>query len=197
MSILVSCPACRAAVPSGAFCAICGSSLAVRAAVPPAAPVDREVADHVAPAGAPTAEAGSGRGLKVGAYAGAGLALLAAGGLVFGGPDRHTVSGDIQVGTSAYDRQPGDDCVASTGYDDIEAGAQVVVQDETGRTLASSGLESGQFDGFTCVFDFTLKDVGKAAFYRVSVGSESRGGLQYSYDDMVDTDWVVHLTLGQ
>jgi hypothetical protein len=191
----VSCPACRAAVPSGAFCAICGTSLTVRP-VPLATPWYPEVADHIPPPPAPTAEANSGRRLKVGAYGGAGLALLAAIAIVLGVPDRHTVSGDVQVSTSASDSLLGGDCVSPNGYDDVDDGASVVVEDETGRTLATSNLESGEYDGSSCVFNFKVEDVEKAAFYQVSVGSESRGHLQYSYDDMVDADWAVHLTLG-
>jgi hypothetical protein len=143
-----------------------------------------------------TSEASPRRGLKIGAYTVAGFALLAAAGLVLAGPEHHTITGDIQVATSSYNSALGDECVTSGGYDDIEVGAQVVVQDETGRTLATGALEPGNYDGSSCVFDFTLEDIKKAAFYRVSVGREARGGLDYSYDDMVDADWSVHLTLG-
>jgi hypothetical protein len=124
------------------------------------------------------------------------LALLAvAGYLVFGtGGESHTVTGQLAL-TTASDLSTGSSCEGTGGYSDISPGTQVVIEDETGSTLATSSFDAGSFDGVSCVFEFTFDDVPKAAFYRVHQSSD-RGVLQYSYQDMVDSDWSVYLTLG-
>jgi len=124
------------------------------------------------------------------------LALLAvAGYLLFGTAGQsHTVTGRLAL-TTATDLSTGSSCEGTGGYSDISPGAQVVLEDETGSTLATSSFGAGSFDGVSCVFEFTFDDVPKAAFYRVHQSSD-RGVLQYSYQDMVDSDWSVYLTLG-
>ncbi|WP_256793258.1 hypothetical protein [Terrabacter sp. Ter38] len=123
------------------------------------------------------------------------VALLAgAAYLVLGiGGESHTLMGDLTLRASS-DLSPGDSCSGQGGYSDIHDGTQVVVEDETGKTLATSALGPGTFDGTSCVFSFSLAEVPKAAYYRVE--GAHRGVLQYSYQDMVSANWSVHLTLG-
>lgn len=121
--------------------------------------------------------------------------LVVAGYLVFGtGGESHTVTGQLAL-TTASDLSVGSSCEGSGGYSDIAPGTQVILEDEEGSTLATSSFGAGTFDGVSCVFRFDFEDVPKATFYRVHQ-SNDRGVLQYSYKDMVDSDWSVYLTLG-
>ena len=97
--------------------------------------------------------------------------------------------------TTASDLSVGSSCEGTGGYSDIAPGTQVIIEDETGSTLATSSFGTGTFDGVSCIFGFEFTDVPKAAFYRVHQSSD-RGVLQYSYQDMVDSNWSVSLTLG-
>lgn len=124
------------------------------------------------------------------------VALLAAAAYgIFGfGAETHTITGDLSL-TTANDLSAGDSCQGTGGYSDITPGTQVVVEDDTGKTLATSAFGPGTYDGTSCVFQFTFTDVPKAAFYRVQQNG-NRGVLQYSYAEMVSNNWSVHLTLG-
>lgn len=117
--------------------------------------------------------------------------------MVFNGNESHTITGDLSLtDSSAFaNLSPGDSCQGSGGYSDIAQGTEVIVEDESGKTLATSQFGDGTYDGSVCVFDFTFSGVPKAAFYRVHQ-SGNRGVLQYSYNDMVTNHWSVHLTLG-
>ena len=124
------------------------------------------------------------------------IALLAvAGYLVFGtGGESHTVTGQMAL-TAGSDLSVGSSCEGTGGYSDIAPGAQVIIEDETGATLATSSFSTGTFDGVSCIFGFQFIDVPKAAFYRVHQSSD-RGVLQFSYQEMVESNWSVYLTLG-
>ena len=138
--------------------------------------------------------AGGSRRLGIGAVTAALLAGAAY--LVFGvGTEAHTLNGDLSLSATGT-LSPGDACTGSGGYSDVHEGTQVIVEDENGKTLATSALGPGNYDGQSCVFTFRLSDVPKAAFYRVHQ-SGNRGVLQYSYQDLVGADWSVHLTLGE
>ena len=66
-----------------------------------------------------------------------------------------------------------------SGYDDIAEGAQVVITDQFGATVAIGELEAGIISmGGTYLFQFTVRDVppGKR-FYGVEVSH--RGRVQY------------------
>lgn len=218
MSKLTECASCGAAVPDGSYCAVCGHALPQPAAEPEA--VDAGVT--VTPAASPAAsgfmfprvqhqsvaqpgpvtaiptwrarlENGSNR-YKAGAAV---LLILAAGFFVFGRGESHTITGDLTLlDSDVASLDIGDSCSGQGGYDDIASGAEVVVEDEAGTTLATSHLATGAYDGLGCVFDFTVRDVGKATFYRVLIGRDSRGGLRYSHDELSHQSWSVHLSLG-
>lgn len=54
--------------------------------------------------------------------------------------------------------------------------------------------EPGDYS-YSCVFPFTLSDVGDAKFYRLSVGKD-RGDVTYSRNDIEARKWQVELSLG-
>jgi hypothetical protein len=132
-----------------------------------------------------------------GAYAVGGIAVAVAAALVLGGPEQHTVTGDLRLYDDAFYGAPAEElCTGTGGYDDIAAGSQVILEDAVGRTVATSMLLPGTSDGMSCVFPFVIADVEDSDFYRLSVGRELRGGMRISYEEMVDDNWSVHLTLG-
>jgi hypothetical protein len=234
MSGLTECASCGAAVPGGAYCAVCGQAFSTGDAersdpaasessapttswaasatagvtvmpprpplLPTSLPTQRERLDqfgHVVASPTPTwrarLEGGSNR-YKAGVAV---VLVLAAGFFVFGRGESHTITGDLTlVDTDVASLDVGDSCSGQNGYDDISSGAEVVVEDEAGTTLATSQLVTGSFDGVGCVFEFTVEDVGKATFYRVLIGRDSRGGLRYSHDELANQNWSVHLSLG-
>ena len=126
------------------------------------------------------------------------LALAAAGYAALGQGEKHEVTGQLSVyDSSAYSyKTTGSSCTGGGGYDDIASGTQVVISDEAGTTVATDVLQSGTYDGSSCVFDFTVHDVPKAKYYRVSAGRASRSGPQYSYDEISKQHWSVQLSLG-
>jgi hypothetical protein len=80
-----------------------------------------------------------------------------------------------------------DPCEAADGFDDIHAGTQVVIADETGATVALGDLNGGNLQGtegdpvFTldCGFDFIVPDIPVGhPFYKVSIGR--RGTQEYT-----------------
>ncbi|EWT02400.1 hypothetical protein N865_06025 [Intrasporangium oryzae NRRL B-24470] len=111
--------------------------------------------------------------------------------------ETHTVTGDLAL-TAAGSPDPGDWCVGSpaprAGEDGIRQGDRVVVEDADGTLLAASSLGRGTFDGKVCVFGFHLSEVPRAASYRVRQGGI--GSALSSYEEMVASDWSVHLTPG-
>ena len=128
------------------------------------------------------------------------VASLAVGGWIVSGAGgmKHTVTGTLALSDSASfsGLSTGDSCYGEGGYDDMHSGAQVVVEDETGKTLGTGELGTGTYDGSSCDFAFSVAGVSKASFYRVSAGNSSRTGPQYSFADLSNRNWQVSLTLG-
>jgi glucose/arabinose dehydrogenase len=87
-------------------------------------------------------------------------------------------------------------CVPDGGYSDVVEGIDVVVTDETGKTIGASRLMQANpaFSQFECHFVFTVENLPKAAFYKLSVGR--RGAPTYSYSDLVAAGWKTDLNLG-
>ena len=113
------------------------------------------------------------------------------------GVEQHTLSGSVLLIDSTYlGLAPGTVCTGEGGYSDLGGGAQVVVTDDKGETLSTGRLSPGRFDGLGCVFSFALEDVTRSDFYGLTVGSGSRGHLQYSYEELSDDDWSVQLSIG-
>lgn len=79
------------------------------------------------------------------------------------------------------------------GYEDITEGAQVVIADSSGKTLAIGSLEGGRRVASTaCSFTFTIKGVPDGeAFYGISVAH--RGAVQFTRADL---DKPIRLSVG-
>ena len=151
------------------------------------------------PAAVPPTGPRKGRSSRsIGAVAVTAALLAVAAYVVVTGSERHTVTGEMFLtdSSSFSDLSDGDSCEGSGGYDDMNSGTQLVIEDQTGKTLSTASYGSGTYDGTACVFGFEFTDVPKATFYRVQQ-SGNRGVLQYSYQDMVKNHWGVSLTLGE
>lgn len=111
-------------------------------------------------------------------------------------PDTSGVVGDVRVDAStasvlAKHVAIGDPCTSGEGFEDLHQGTQVVIADESGRTIALGSLDAGTIAGrpgqqvFTldCSFAFEVPDVPTGhPFYRVSVGR--RGSQQFSAEEI-------------
>ena len=102
-----------------------------------------------------------------------------------------TGSGDILIDAQG-------DCQGEAGFNDITAGAQVVVSDATGKTVALGSLAGGMYDknatgiDIPCTFPFTVTGVPSGqSFYGVEI--EHRGKQQYTAAQLASP---VTLTLG-
>lgn len=90
---------------------------------------------------------------------------------------------------------PGD-CIGWRGYDDIIVGADVVIVDGGGTTIAKGELGPGAYDedATSCTFEFTVEDVPTSDFYSVRVGH--RDGPTYTFKDLEGLNWAMDLSLG-
>jgi len=79
----------------------------------------------------------------------------------------------------------GQRCIAGGGYGDI-SGAQVVVSDAAGKTIATTQLQEAGIlhlaGGANCVYDFAMAVPGGEKFYGIEVSH--RGRLQYSPEQL-------------
>jgi hypothetical protein len=92
--------------------------------------------------------------------------------------------------------QDGESCSSEDGFGDVATGAQVVLSDGAGKTIAIGGLESGvakfkPLNGSTvygspmCVYSFEWDSVPTGEqFYYVHVGNVNRGVVQFSESDL-------------
>jgi hypothetical protein len=85
-----------------------------------------------------------------------------------------------------------DRCPLGSGgvYADIEAGAQVYVEDRSRAAVAASTLTGGVLSRRGCTFDFTAP-VPDLPFYRIHV--THREQMVFSHEDMVRQHWKVRL----
>ncbi|MBF4613731.1 hypothetical protein [Curtobacterium sp. VKM Ac-1376] len=84
----------------------------------------------------------------------------------------------------------GNPCVPQAGYDDIAAGAQVVISDTDGETLAVGELRDGYLqDGpggsaffqSVCEYPFIVSRIPQGEkFYAVHIGNTNRGERNYT-----------------
>ena len=127
------------------------------------------------------------------------IAIIGTGGfLVQHAPTRSVIGAlSLEDSDTISGLSTNDACSGGGGYDDIKDGAQGVLEDGDGSTLATSTLSPGTFDGLACVFHFTFEGVPKAGFYVLRIGHTTRGDLRYSHQAMVDQDWFLDLSLGE
>lgn len=145
------------------------------------------------PAPAPTAAAPATRrpSLQVLIAAGAAVLVVAAAAFFLLRGGDIDVSGTLVL-RDGYTSSP-QGCQGKGGYDDIHSGAQVVITDAAGTTLALGTLGTGfPASAAGCRFGFTVTSVpGGHDFYGVEVSH--RGRVQYAADALADG---VTVTLG-
>jgi hypothetical protein len=91
--------------------------------------------------------------------------------------------------------QYGDVCSGTGGYDDVDAGASVVVTNEQGTVIGTGSLGLGSASpGGDCVFNFTVAGLPEGRFYGVEVSH--RGKVTFSREQLEQDGWNVELTLG-
>lgn len=79
---------------------------------------------------------------------------------------------------------------AGGGYEDLKAGAEVVVTGTSHEVLAVTRLEGGELSGDGCTFAFEV-EVPDSDFYNVEV--THRGEISYSASDLDRDGWFVSL----
>jgi len=85
-------------------------------------------------------------------------------------------------------------CSGRGGFDDILAGAQVRVRDQSGTLLGIGELVEGPHEK-RCDFTFTV-EVPRSDFYMIAAGHAGREGPSFSFADMESNDWQVALSMG-
>jgi hypothetical protein len=90
-----------------------------------------------------------------------------------------TAKGTMQVFSTSVQQLGDGACAGSDGYSDIGPGAQVVISDPSGKTLAYADLGDGSSQQLTCTFSFTVPKVpsGKQSY---GVTISHRGTLHYT-----------------
>jgi hypothetical protein len=108
----------------------------------------------------------------------------------------HVITGTFALsGTQDEDYTTTDGgCAGMNGYDDVQAGLQVTVSDQSGTVIGNGALDSGEAQEGGCVFRFEVNNIPVASFYKVAVGR--RGEISYSLDQMKQASWSVDLSLG-
>jgi hypothetical protein len=113
--------------------------------------------------------------------------------------ETHSISGSVTIRADPLDTETdgvvilGDTCSGTSGYDDLEEGAQVVVTDEANKVIGNSSLQEGNPSGDDCIFRFVVPLVPRAKFYGIEVSH--RGKVTYSHDNLVSQNWTVDLSI--
>lgn len=107
------------------------------------------------------------------------------------------VVGSVTVPTGAdvrfvglpCDAAEADDAAIDGDYGDIHEGVRVTVTDQSGEMIAEGTLEAGSLvdtggQTLVCSYPFAIMDVPSTAFYTISVGEGSRGGVQFTKEQM-------------
>lgn len=131
---------------------------------------------------------------KVAAFIAAFVVVSVGGGLGMGaifGPAPVTIAGHLLL-SDATMHNAGTVCTGQGGFSDIRRGAQVVITDETGTTLALAELGQGQPTGTNvCSFPFAAGDLYEHPFYGVEIANRVK--VQFSHDQVAGP---ITLTLG-
>lgn len=122
-------------------------------------------------------------------------------------PAGHDINGTLTLNLLAalpIDVTHQGECQGASGYDDIVPGAEVLLKDGDGHTLAVANLGPGHVterapgaDGYTfvnCQFAFTMTAIPDRPFYTFSIGH--RGAPTYAHDELAARGWSVAMTLG-
>jgi hypothetical protein len=108
----------------------------------------------------------------------------------------HTMMGTFTLGPSSSFIGGTDFCRGTGAYDDIKAGAEVTVKNESGKIIGTSQLTDQpiRVPEDKCVLNFQVTSLPVADSYSIAVGR--RGEMTYSYADMQKANWMVALTVG-
>jgi len=100
------------------------------------------------------------------------------------GPKTFDAKGTMTIGPKGVTQYApgGGECKGTSGYDDISAGAQVVVTAD-GKTVGVGELGEGKYKDGWCEFPFTVSGIKEGnEFYGVEVSH--RGKIEYTSDDL-------------
>lgn len=102
-------------------------------------------------------------------------------------PHTFATSGTLSISATGYDggTNDGDACHTTGGFTDIQPGAQVVVTDDTGKTVAVGELGDGKVvsAGLACQFPLKISDIPAGAkFYKVEISH--RTGPEYTEKEL-------------
>lgn len=109
-------------------------------------------------------------------------------------PTTFLVNGSITLNGESSFLALDSGCQGTEGYDDITAGAQVVIADASGKTLGIGQLDAGSVtgDGSGCALPFAINHIPIGPkFYQVTVSH--RGAVQFASAQMHS---AVALTIG-
>lgn len=107
----------------------------------------------------------------------------------------HTITGELRLDGPIGRYSRGNPCTGEGGYSDLRAGARVVVLNERDEPIAVGSLGRGEGAPYgVCVFPIHVPDVPTARFYSIEISG--RDGPTYSYDEMVEQDWEIRLSIG-
>jgi hypothetical protein len=85
-------------------------------------------------------------------------------------PPAVSLFGTLTLTSVGQIESPGDgSCEGRAGYSDIGEGAQVVITDDSGKTLTITHLEAGSGDQFSCEFAFRADVPSGRGYYGVQV----------------------------
>ena len=111
---------------------------------------------------------------------------------------KYTISGSLELIDSRIARTA-NDCYGTGGYGDISGNMPIVIKDGEGKVLAlgktSNGKSpEGRYSMIICEFTFEINNVPKADFYSISLGR--RKEIFYSYQELIERNWKIDLSLG-
>lgn len=117
------------------------------------------------------------------------------------------VTGAVVVPSGADERYVGTPCDGFRGvsdrkledsYDDIAAGSQVVVSDESGKKVGVTTLDEGLIDQLddgktmVCRSEFNLGDLPEHDLYSIQVGNSSRTDMTFTLEQMKSGPEIIH-----
>lgn len=95
----------------------------------------------------------------------------------------------------------GDDCDLneSLSYKDLGSGASVKVKNAKGEIIALGKIGTGKTKIVSgklyCSMSFLVADVPGSDFYSMNIGSERRGDLTYTKEELAKQNWQLELSL--
>jgi hypothetical protein len=95
--------------------------------------------------------------------------------------DTFDVNGSLELASAAFEYDD-KECFGWKSYDDLNAGAQVVIRDATGSQVGLGSLGPGYHGRRICTFEFTVEDVPSGSpLYSVEIAG--RGEISFPEED--------------